>query len=341
MQSSNKYNTNKFKHNKQSYLNDIVLKKHIIKFLYSSINFYEYKYKKLQIMDDLTSNIKSDDYYICQNINGIRSLLIFIKIDNKYICCSIDKKFIPFNETNVDFNMLIIHLYDNIKVNDTFYNGTVFEVTSINALSTHIIMDVYMLEGKTFINHNFKEKLILTNKKLKNNSNLIVNNVYDLYEIENIINLYIEKSKYSKFVNGLIFYRKYKNYNLLYKFIFFFSCNNNNNNQIIENKPIKDEIKYTVDTNNILCFRVKQTERPDVYNLYLIYNKTNTDITYKKIDIAYIPTLELSIYLRKLFTDNETNILYLQCKYNNNKNKWSPLMNYQPGFICNNVQLQN
>lgn len=65
-------------------------------------------------------------------------------------------------------------------------------------------------------------------------------------------------------------------------------------------------------------FRLQKTSSPDVYNL--LSSKSN-----KKVDIAYIPTIEVSKRCKQWFRDNKESILTVKCQMDIDKKKWIPI----------------
>ena len=79
------------------------------------------------------------------------------------------------------------------------------------------------------------------------------------------------------------------------------------NNEFIENDNVERILK------------IKQTDTPDIYDLYDI--KSN-DL----IGNACVNKLETSKFLRELFKgSNIVDIFYVNCKYNDKFDKWTPI----------------
>ena len=101
------------------------------------------------------------------------------------------------------------------------------------------------------------------------------------------------------------------------------------NNQSNEKKT-KKTIEYNVKTDEqiYVIFEMRKTDIIDVYKLYLIEKikaGTKTCIKHKKIDIAYIPTIECSLMCRELYKKNNVEKILVKCKFVNNKEKWQPI----------------
>ena len=86
---------------------------------------------------------------------------------------------------------------------------------------------------------------------------------------------------------------------------------------------------YIVKTDETIyvIFEMRKSDTIDVYKLYLINkNKGNGKILlqYKKIDIAYIPNIEISLLCKEMFKNNIDKTL-VKCKFIIDKNKWQPV----------------
>ena len=76
------------------------------------------------------------------------------------------------------------------------------------------------------------------------------------------------------------------------------------------------------DDDKLKDFYIENTDLPDVYNLYKIDNNTFTDF----FDIAYIPNIVSSNFVRDLFINKALNTkIKIECKYVSNFNKWTPI----------------
>jgi len=76
----------------------------------------------------------------------------------------------------------------------------------------------------------------------------------------------------------------------------------------------------------VAVFKMKKTEMEDVYKLYLLApsKKNKKIIKPKRIDIAYIPTRERSIYCNNAFKHDKKSIM-VKCRYDESYGKWIPI----------------
>jgi hypothetical protein len=98
------------------------------------------------------------------------------------------------------------------------------------------------------------------------------------------------------------------------------------NNNVVDQKN-NINLNIDLDKELILTFKMKKTETPDVYKLYLIDRIKSKDGSYKikniKIDTALIPTIACSTFCTSVFTGNAGSAL-VKCKYIHDKQKWIP-----------------
>jgi hypothetical protein len=331
---------------KNKILNDIkdkssgnvkVIKKHYTK-------FNKHHFKLLNELPHLVS-LRS---------NGNPYLLYLTKYDYTNISIFIDKKIVPgYNHPR----MIITHLnLDDELYNDTLIDGEMINPTS-NSKWIFQINDIYLYKNKYLSNHSIDKRY----KLLK----YIIDKLYTFYEfnicklqlkkyllltssnVHYLVNNYINKLDFT--CRGLYFTPLHLKCKLiLYNFdnkvikeverikyqkndadTFLTNQNldyykNLNKTVIISDIPIN----YTTldKKNNIQEFYIIKTDLPDVYNLL--------DINNKFVDIAYIKSLKISKYIRKLFDDQPFNPnlsaikIKIKCQQvmHQNKYKWKPII---------------
>ena len=136
---------------------------------------------------------------------------------------------------------------------------------------------------------------------------------------------------YYKFINGLLIVNLSKNEYYICKN----DCNNNNidsdktiikkniitNHKNIENTNIKfDNVELKFNNNKKKEFYICFMGSFDLYELIDIKNNNN----FVK-NIAYIPNLETSKYLKKYFSENNEKLKII-CEYNEYFKKWKPII---------------
>lgn len=264
--------------------------------------------KSKRFLVNYSYNILNMSYlYLCK-INCEKHSLIIT--DN-----SIIKTEIYFTDNNID-------LYEN--------GGTLFEGKIINKL--FIINDFY---NNNYIINNLLEKVGYLN------SIFINNYIYDEFKDEyKLICEYFCEYNYiksyslgnyipeiKKYISGLIFRDIYpigmaQNY-MNYLFIYSYQEKGNLKleeikgkiqENVINAKKNKQDLHESL-LNQILIMKIQKTQESDIYEIY--YNN-------KYINIADVPDLKTSIFLRNIFKKEKKGFLYFKCSYNEKNQRWYP-----------------
>ena len=335
--------------NDNDYLDNIQIKQQLIEYLYSTIELSNYKYKLIEFEYDLPL-LKEKQYYASPNYNGIHSLLVFKKIKDKYLSFLIDRKTLTYNINQIDYDKVkIIPIY--VHFDESIYNGSIIDgvllYNNINGLKNFVINDIYYFRGNDMSSDKITNKMLhittylekINNDVETNNIIFIVNKLYYLSEIQQLVNTYIPKSKYNKSIKGLSFYSEYSGTKLIYLY-------NNCSHEKTEDSPEIEIIKPNIKTPkenidniirkpNVIIFddslvitcKMKKTDTIDVYNLYLgqkFIENNKKLFRYKKIGIAYIPTKECSFFCKDIFNKTDKDSVLMDCKYDSEKERWIP-----------------
>jgi hypothetical protein len=377
------YNQNYNKHyekkennyeNNNDYNNDynndninISIKESILDYLYNRIEIGDHKYTIIKNVGDIYE-LKNDRYYVSGNSCGINSIIIFMKKNNNYYSYLIDRRSISYNRQSLNkakVRFTEIKLSVDLKIYDgTIIDGILIDndankislknnnITNDNSKMLFMVTDVFVLNGKSIINMNYKKKMYLMNDIInksvedntKNNIELFISQPYELNQISSLFqeNIYNNTKKYN--IKGIAFYPELSGSKLIYIFDkndekikeeLFKGIDNIDNNLLkiekdIEEKEInnidkkiiyKYEIKDIENINEIILnLEMKKTLINDVYKLYAIFNYKNKYIK-KKIGIAYIPTFIMSLKCKNLFLNKEN--IIMKCLLINNK--WIPI----------------
>lgn len=212
--------------NDNEYLDDNYTKQQLLEYVYNTIELSNYKYKLVEYEYDLPL-LKEKQYFVSPNYNGIHSLLIFIKIKEKFLSFLIDRKTLTYNIRQIDYNKVkMIPVY--FRLDKEIYNGTIFDgvflYNNINGLKHFVINDVYYFRGKDMSSDKITNKMLNVSTYLEtinqdtteNNLVFIINKLYPLNEIQQLVNMYIPKSKYNKSIKGIAFYSEYSGTKLIY-----------------------------------------------------------------------------------------------------------------------------
>lgn len=333
------------------------IKQQLIDYIYSTIELSNFRYKIIEYEHDLPLLLKNK-YSVSANFSGSNCLLVFIKIKEKYYSYLIDRKTLSYNKYQVNpKNVKTISV--EIKLDNSIYKGSIFDGILIQSdrTKTFVITDIYQFRGKMMLNEKIQYKIInlvsYLNANLKNdqsnNLKLTVNKIYDVDQIDKLVNDDIPNTKNIN-VRGIVFYPDISGTKLIFLFNNNKKSNNKNeekiNTESYENKlKIKtkynnqnnnqNNIKHTlrfipkIDENIYAIFEVKKTRDSDVYKLYLmekIVNNKKTILRSKKIGIGLIPTTECSKLCRDIFSNKTIKQrILMKCKFINDKNKWQPI----------------
>ena len=314
------------------------IKSLLARYINKNVSFATFKYTMAEYKYDL-EQLSTAKYFTSPNYNGNLCLVVFVKIQNKYYAYSVDKKTLSKNiQNNID-EINISKL--NIRVDESLYNGTILDCTQLNTGNNlqkiFMINDVYLFRGDNIVEDNIDNKLLNVDTYMKmvhkddvfNDTSFITNKLYDLSEIKELISVYIPKSQLKNYIKGVTFYAQQNHTKIIYLF----------NNCAKTEKTEKSEQKKLVIRNpNIdskdgdvtAHFRIKKTETPDVYHLYLKKKGIRDGkkiIRLKKYCIAYLPTTSTSYFCKDIFNDIDTDsddLVIVKCKYCVDKNKWIP-----------------
>ena len=370
---------NNHENNKNNEYNDninISIKETILDYLYNRIEIGDHKYTIIRNVGDIYE-LKNDRYYVSGNSCGINSIIIFMKKNNNYYSYLIDRRSISYNRQTL--NKAKVRFTEiKLSVDLKMYDGTIIDGILIdndankislknninnsgdnnivekneNSKMLFMITDVFVLNGKSIINMNYKKKMYLMNDIInkyvennnKNNIELFISQPYELNQMSCLFQDNIQNNTKKYNIKGIAFYPELSGSKLIYIF-------DKNDEKVkeelllgvekIENNFLKleEEIdskdlnyidkkiiyKYDIkDIENIkeiiLNLEMKKTLINDVYKLYAIFNNKNKYIK-KKIGIAYIPTFILSLKCKNLFLNKEN--IIMKCLLINNK--WIPL----------------
>ena len=274
---------------------DIKIKEYVMEYIYSKINLQDYKFTIIKNDDNMTMqnndillNLKKTSHYISANYGGITSLLIFLKINDKFHSYLIDRRSISFNKhfnnrNNNILNVRMTKIY--ASVNMDFYDGSIFDCYLIDRPIKH--NNPHNNNNNNNNNNNYKSKNITMNNINKKQQILITDIFYMCGK--NLLMMDYKEKIYST----TIFLNSYYNYN----------CND-----------------------NIQLYITPVYELNQIKELFTNYIKHNTQLLnikgivfYKKqssVKIIYIYQPQDNIYKEELY-DEEKDLTVEQKNSNN------------------------
>ena len=328
--------------------NDREIKQTVVNYIYYNDNFdlSKYRFKIIEKNEDMDI-LRKQLHFISPNYDGLPCLITIFNKDNINHTYMINRKTLVYNVSQVILQNIIMYPI-SICVDISLFDGTIIDGIFISSNNTFIITDVYLLCGKNMSNVLITEKMIKMSALIKKSHTYDINvmkfQINKLYDMQNILDL-LKKMKHdeqkynSNISKGVVFYpaksgtkniyifsiqnENIENAELFYKKNKLNKINKinkiNKKNFNLSNIRKKITYKWNVSYHIYVIFNMVKTEIPDVYKLYLINNK-NENIF---IDIAYIPTLELSKNFIIFFKNSNSH--FINCKFDKEKNKWIPI----------------
>ncbi|AYV76876.1 MAG: hypothetical protein Barrevirus2_29 [Barrevirus sp.] len=341
-----KNNYNNYQQNDKETDNDNIqgkIKEELINYIYNTITLSNYKYKLIEFDYDLPL-LKEKNHLVSPNYNGVHSLLVFIKIQDKFMSVIIDRKTLTYRLDQINYNS-VKTITVSIRLDQEVYNGTIIDGVLLynnnDTNKTFVVNDIYYLRGKDVSADKIQNKMRNFSTYLETvgnpdtdleNLTLIPNKVFELKDIEQLINTYIPKSKNCRAIKGLTFYPEYSGTKLIY--LYNNSAQDQNkevpqSNSVVSQQDDKKVVLEQVVKESIVdaVFKMKKTDIVDVYTLFLgerYQEDGKTMFKYIKVGIAYIPTKECSFFCKEAFTKGETDAILIKCKYDRQKGRWIP-----------------
>jgi hypothetical protein len=287
-------------------------------------------------------------------------LLVFTKLSGKFYAFTVDRSTLSYNFNKIDYQSIKMDMR-TLRLDPTIYMGTIFDgilIKTHGKEDVFVISDVYNFKGIDYTSTKLEEKLEMIKDYLKenydesqieNNIRLVLNRLYPLEKTVYLVEKVMPTIKEFKF-RGLCFYPEISDC----KQIFLFNNDERTNNKTNERtnnktndrtndrtnektdnksngeKNINKEIKFinTSDTEVIVTLEVRSTSNPDVYNLFCvdrIIEDGKKILKRVNLGTAFIPGIEVSHKLGRIFNNIETKAILMRCKFNDTKCKFEPL----------------
>ena len=265
---------------------------------------YNYRYAK--IYNEQFSKNLNNPHILCLKSCGTPYLLFLTQINDTNYCFLIDKKI----KDGYEYPKIFVVHY---RFDPGLFNGTLFEVELIRDKKNEwslLIGDIYTMSGISLQTVQIHDRMnhcidIMENKYINDSfvdiCPIYIKKYFDIQQEEYVMKDFIPTLSYR--VRGFYFVPLKTSYaKILYLF--------------------KDSDYKKVNSTNkkFISFRIIQTVKPDVYELYL-YNEQKTNI--QKHSYASIPDIQTSKWVKEL-TDNNVDAI-VQCKYNSLFKKWTPV----------------
>lgn len=307
---------------------DVEIKKMVLDYIYSKLELVQYKYVLLEYELDLP-RLKEKTYLISPNYNGINSLMVYIKIKDKFMSFIVDRKTLMYNIKDLNYSKVKMYRI-KFRADREIYNGTIFDGVMLhhNGKRHFILNDIYYFRGDDLTTEKLQSKMInittyLNTHTNDNNDIIIFPNIFKkITDIQQLMEKDIPTFDMYKYIKGISFYPEYSGTKLIY--LYNSATRDNNQNNILSTHT---HVLLDAEESNInAIFKVNKTSIVDVYNLYLgeIVVENNVKLfKTKNVGIAYVPTKDCSFFCKEIFNNVDT--VFMMCVYDKNKKLWIPM----------------
>ena len=277
------------------------------------------EYKKYHFLDkNRAQELKATKHSFVLNTFGTKYLLFLTKVNSKNYAIYINRK----NES---------FYYVKTRFSEELYSDTVFEGETVKIGNdwSFLLSDIHLYRANNLQTQTFDERYRRMTKILNEEYisdeyiepfRLLKKDVFDYNDIKSVREKYIPTLPFQ--VNGYLFKSSaVATYDILYIFP---ECRNKKedevarepNDSVVAPETSPKKVKEVPDTKDEMVFITKQTEYPDVYELY-------ESPKAKMFDLAGIPTIGVSKLMREWFAEKtELVILFRKNKIND---RWEPV----------------
>ncbi len=292
------------------------------------------------LRDKFLINLEKNKHYLSTVTNGNRYFLYLTVFENRYVSLFIDRK-IKEGYKHPRILLVDYKFDDSLYEHETLFSGELvrkYDNSWIFLLSNLLVYQQQKLNMNIIGKLTLIEKILLENyteQTQKQPCDLKIKAVFNLSQYQWVKENVIPNLDYS--CKAICFYPDKPNFN---SFIYLFNKNSNSS----KNKMTKstseisnvsseassvesiDDIKKIIEEkieenfNNInYNFRLRNTDCPDIYQLYTKYQEK--DILY---GYAHIPSIKCSQYIQEELLKNDYKDIIINCKYSSNFKKWEP-----------------
>jgi len=265
---------------------------------------YTSRYAK--VYNERFSNNLNNPHMVCLKSIGNPYLLFCTQINDTNYCFLIDKK----KRDGYEYPKIFIVHY---RFSPSLFNGTLFETELIRDKHNEwklLIGDIYTEKGKSMKNIQIHDRInrcinIMEEEYIDDSfcdvCPIIIKKYFDIQDIGDIVHSFVPTLIYR--VRGLYFVPLKPSYSsILYLF------------------TEEDQKSFKTHKKEHISFKIIQTVKPDVYELY-IYNESQTDM--EKHSYASIPDTKTSLWVKELIDSGKDP--FVTCKFYKLFSKWIPI----------------
>jgi hypothetical protein len=253
---------------------------------------------KYHPLDDVTclDTIKNGKYIACPKVSGTKSWVLFFKSDNIFYAVNFPKHSLVRRDNTEIFAI-------EIGVSASYYRGTIMEGTYYRTENERylVIDDVYVLAGDDQLAKTKSDRLQTLSESFRTcvrNTDYFSMYVCQYYQIlPSSLEYMYSIIKTNPLISEIHFCPQMYG-GKIYTYT------------LTEKDLIDQVITYGV-------FNMKKTTKTDVYQLFTPDGE--------KVDIAYIPSMELSKTCRKWFSSTKKKSVCVKCYSDMVNNKWIPI----------------
>jgi hypothetical protein len=293
--------------------------------LETSRYFYKSSYKYANILNkNSLSYLSKQPHLITVKTGGSNYFLFLIKLNGINTCLFIDRK----TKQGYTLPRIITVKY---KFHESLYSGTLFDgelLRDKNENWMFLLSNIVIYKGKA-VNDNIITRFNLmysilskeyTEDPIFDTCYLRVKKIYKYSDYDKLLLMYIPKFNYE--IRGLYFNSfniKFSNHLFMLtapsKKEQYTKKSNDNVSVVSESSSPASDHSPSSDALNCI-FSIKETESPDIYDLYCLKNSA-----IDKYGIAFINKMKISKLLKSRFEDKKGHC-FVKCKYNARFNKW-------------------
>lgn len=277
------------------------------------------EYKKYHFLDkNRAHELKSTKHSFVLNTFGTKYLLFLTKVNSKNYAIYINRK----NES---------FYYVKTRFSEELYSDTVLEGETVKIGNdwSFLLSDIHLYRGQPLQSIAFDDRYCRMTKLLNEEYisdeyvepfRLFKKDVFDYTDIKSVREKYVPTLPFQ--VNGYLFKSSaVATYDILYIFP---ECRNKKEDEVarepsdsvLATDTSPKKTKEVLDTKDEMIFITKQTEYPDVYELY-------ESPKAKMFDLAWLSTIVVSKLMREWFAEKtELVILFRKNKVND---RWEPV----------------
>ena len=286
------------------------------------------------------SNLHKNKHYLSTVSNGNRYFLYLTIYQGRYLNLFIDRKvkegykyprmlLVDFNFDDSFYQQETLFSGELIKKDDNSWlfllsNLLVYQEQTINLNIIGKMNIIYRILSKNYQNSE-KQPCVLKVKKIfkiQEISEVLQKFIPNLGYTCKALSFYPDNNSFSNFIYLFDRNKSYQEKNTMTKSISKLSNTSSEISSIDNIDELKRTIEEKIETTDEEIeynFKLRNTDCPDIYQLFTKYQKKVILYGY-----AHIPSIKCSKYIQKKLSSNDYKDIIINCRYSNNFKKWEP-----------------